>query len=77
MNGIPQLPLCGAALRFRQSVRCNERRQAAQIPAGRFVGRITYDAATQMLQISVGGLAAAAVRGLAVAGGIFKMWGRK
>lgn len=37
---------------------------------------VTYDAATQMLQVSVGGLAAAIVGGGAIAFGVFKSWGR-
>lgn len=47
---------------------------AAMIPAS-WAGYIVYDAANQVLQISLPGIAAAIVGGMGVSGVIFKRWG--
>lgn len=46
------------------------------IPAA-WAGWVSYDAASQMLQVSVPGLATAVGGGLAITGGIFARWGVK
>lgn len=46
------------------------------IPAA-WAGWIAYDASAQVLSVSIPGLVAAAVAGLAVTGGIFARWGIK
>lgn len=48
----------------------------SMLPAA-WAGWVSYDAAAQMVQVSVPGLAAAAMTGLAVSGGIFARWGVK
>lgn len=46
------------------------------IPAG-WLGYVSYDSATSMLQINVEGAVTAVVSALAVSGGIFAKWGTK
>lgn len=48
----------------------------AMIPAS-WAGWVSYDAATQMLQVSVPGLATAITGGLASALAVFRVWGTK
>lgn len=38
---------------------------------------VSYDAASQMLSVSIPGLAAAIVGGLAMSGAVFARWGKK
>jgi len=47
---------------------------AAMIPAS-WAGYIVYDATSQMLQISLPGLAAAIVGGLGLSSVVFRRWG--
>lgn len=46
------------------------------IPAS-MAGLVSYDAASQMLHVSVGGLATAIAGGLASSGAVFSRWGIK
>lgn len=46
------------------------------IPAS-LAGFISYDAATQILSVSVPGLVTAVGAGLTVSGGVFAIWGKR
>jgi hypothetical protein len=46
------------------------------IPAA-WAGFISYDAATQVLSVSVPGLVTAVGAGLTLGGGVFAIWGKK
>lgn len=46
------------------------------IPAA-WAGFISYDAASQVLSVSVPGLVTAVAAGLTVSGGVFAIWGKK